>query len=50
MLNIMKDERVRNVAGVLVFYLILVLGVIAVNARMENVNNSTSQAVLAQSY
>ena len=35
----MKKERLMNLAGVLVFYLIIVLGVVALNARMEYLNN-----------
>ena len=31
----MKKETIRNVAGILLLYLVIVLGVIAVNARME---------------
>lgn len=31
----MRKEMIQNLAGVVLFYLIIVLGVIAVNARME---------------
>ncbi|MBR4694373.1 MAG: hypothetical protein IKP07_06120 [Bacilli bacterium] len=33
--EIMRKEMIQNLAGVVLFYLIIVLGVIAVNARME---------------
>ena len=38
----MKKERFMNLAGVLVFYLIIVLGVVALNARMEYLNGGTN--------
>lgn len=31
----MKKEMFQNLAGVVLFYLIIVLGVIAINARIE---------------
>lgn len=31
----MKKERLINLAGILCFYLVLILGVIALNERME---------------
>ena len=35
----MKKETLRNVAGILLFYLVIVLGVIALNARLETIEN-----------
>ncbi len=31
----MKKEMIKNLAGVVLFYLMLTLGVIAINARIE---------------
>ena len=36
----MKKETLRNVAGILLFYLIIVFGVIAVNARLETIESN----------
>jgi len=33
--EIMKKEMIKNLAGVVLFYLMLTLGVIAINARIE---------------
>lgn len=35
----MKKEMIRNVAGIMLFYLLIVLGVVAINARLETINN-----------
>ena len=37
----MKKETMRNVAGILLFYLIIVFGVIAINARLESIESDT---------
>lgn len=42
-----KNEFVRNLAGVIILYLVLVLGVIAINARMESINSSSSSIVFS---
>ncbi len=34
----MKNEVFRNVAGVILLYLVIVVGVIAINARMKELN------------
>ncbi len=38
----MKKEIVQNVMGVMFLYLILICGIIAVNARIVNMNEATS--------
>ncbi len=40
------SETMRNVAGIIVFYLILILGVVAIDARMEVINNNQNIASL----
>lgn len=40
--DIMKKEIVQNVMGVMFLYLILICGIIAVNARIVNMNEATS--------
>ncbi len=37
-----NSETIKNVAGVIVLYLIIILGVIAVDARMEVINSRTT--------
>ena len=34
------NEKIMNLVGVILFYLVLILGVVAINARMESINNS----------
>lgn len=36
----MKNETIRNVAGVVLFYLLIVLGVVAINYRIETLNET----------
>jgi hypothetical protein len=38
----MKNETIRNMAGIILFYLFIVLGVIAINARVANVSDNTN--------
>ena len=38
----MSKEKVRNLAGILLFYFVMVAGVIAINARMEYVNGTSA--------
>ena len=38
----MKKEYLVNLAGILLFYSIIVFGVIALNARVGNLNNTSS--------
>lgn len=38
----MKKETIRNVAGVLLLYSIIIFGVIVVNARMEAIENNNT--------
>ena len=42
----MKKEYFINLAGILLFYSIIVFGVIALNARIGNVNNSINGVTL----
>jgi hypothetical protein len=35
----MKKETMRNLVGILLFYSIIVFGVIAINARLETIEN-----------
>ena len=42
----MKKERLMNLAGVLLFYSIIVLGVVLVNARFEYLNQSGTEITL----
>ncbi len=42
----MKKERLMNLAGVLAFYLIIILGVVVLNARMNYLDNSSSNIIL----
>ncbi len=37
----MKSETMKNVAGILLLYVIIILGVVLVNARMGEINEST---------
>ncbi len=41
-----NSETIKNVAGIIVFYLVLILGVIAIDARMEVVNSNQNIASL----
>ena len=34
----MKKENLKYVGGILLFYILIVFGVVAINARMEYVN------------
>lgn len=38
----MKKEMIRNVAGVILLYLLIVLGVVAINARVGAINEGIS--------
>lgn len=42
----MKNEMIRNVAGVIVLYLLIVGGVMLINARMGNVAESSNAVSL----
>lgn len=37
---IMKSETIKNVAGVILFYLLIIVGVIAINYRLEYINET----------
>ena len=44
----MKKESLKNVAGIAFLYLLIIFGVIIVNARFEYLNsNGTSNGVMA---
>ncbi len=36
----MKSETIKNVAGVILFYLLIIVGVIAINYRLEYINET----------
>lgn len=36
----MKTETMKNVAGVILLYVIVILGIVLVNARMGEINES----------
>lgn len=36
----MRNETIKNVAGVILFYLLIIFGVIAINYRLENLNEN----------
>ena len=36
----MKSETMKNVAGVILLYVIVILGIVLVNARMGEINES----------
>lgn len=44
----MKKEKFLNILGVVLFYLLIIVGVILVNARMEKVNNNNSIVEVAK--
>jgi len=35
----MKSEKLRNVAGIFLFYLIIVMGVVLINYRLGEIND-----------
>ena len=44
----MKKEKIWNLVGILLFYSIIVLGVILVNARIEYLNQDNSGITLTK--
>ena len=44
----MKNEMIKDMAGIIILYLILVLGVVALNARMEGFKADTNIIVLGE--
>lgn len=36
----MKKETMRNMAGIILFYIFIVLGVIAINARVASISEN----------
>lgn len=38
----MKKETIRNMAGIILFYLFIVLGVVAINARIASISENTN--------
>ena len=44
----MKKEKFLNILGVVLFYLLIIVGVILVNARMEQINNNNSVVEVAK--
>ncbi len=43
----MKNETMKNMAGVILFYLLIVLGVIVINARMESIPDVSNTVTLS---
>ena len=37
-----KKDKIKSILGITIFYLIIVVGVIAINARMEDLNQQKS--------
>lgn len=46
----MRKELLGNLAGIFLLYLIIVLGVVAVNARLGNVEEENSVVLLQKWY
>ncbi len=42
----MKKETMRNMAGIFLFYLLIVLGVVAINARIGVINEGVTSVSL----
>ncbi len=42
----MKKETIRNVAGVFLFYMLIILGVVAINARIGTINEGVTSVSL----
>ncbi len=43
----MKNETIRNMAGIILFYLFIVLGIVAINARMASIASNTNTVTLS---
>ncbi len=43
----MKNETIRNMAGIILFYLFIVLGVVAINARIASITDNTNTVTLS---
>ncbi len=41
-----NSETIKNVAGIILLYLVIILGVVAMDARMEVINNNQNIASL----
>ena len=44
----MKKEQFLNILGVVLFYLLIIIGVVLVNARMEEINNNNGIVEVAK--
>ena len=44
----MKKENIKNVASVVVLYLIIIFGVILVNARIENTQKAVAETTASE--
>lgn len=42
----MKKEKFMNILGVVLFYLLIIVGVVLINARLEQINNSNVKEVV----
>lgn len=43
----MKNETIRNMAGIILFYLFIVLGVVAINARMASIAENANVVTMS---
>ncbi|MGN1371112.1 MAG: hypothetical protein ACI4XM_02370 [Candidatus Coprovivens sp.] len=43
----MKNETIRNMAGIILFYLFIVLGVVAINARMASISENANVVTMS---
>lgn len=41
-----NSETIKDVAGIIILYLVLVLGILAIDARMEDINSHQNIASL----
>lgn len=44
----MRNETLRNVAGIILFYMLIVGGVLAINARIGAISESTSTIAIGR--
>ncbi len=44
----MKKEKILNLAGILLFYILIVMGVVLMNARFEQLNQNSSGVALVK--
>ena len=44
----MKNETIRNMAGIILFYIFIVLGIVAINARVASVANNANSVTITK--